>query len=270
MSETIAQPKPPPLDPACVIDYSEIVTEDDTPVDNTFSEKQQRLLAEPLHTSWSPADGGPFVAMANVGLFFAIKEPPVVPDMMLSLGTKHGDDLWEKRHRSYFVWEHGKPPDVVVEVVSNREGGEADQKRDLYARIGVHYYVVFDPERLLGPAILRVLRLYGGRYRAVRGAPRFPEFGLGLTLWRGKFEGVKAEWLRWCQPDGRLIPTGAERSQRAERRADRADQRAEVEAQRADLERSRAEAETQRAEAEAQRADRLAAKLRKLGVDPDA
>ena len=31
----------------------DLVTEDDTPVDNLPSEKQQRLLTEPLYSSWS-------------------------------------------------------------------------------------------------------------------------------------------------------------------------------------------------------------------------
>lgn len=35
-------------------DITDRVTEDDTPVDNFQSENQQRLLVEPLYSSWSP------------------------------------------------------------------------------------------------------------------------------------------------------------------------------------------------------------------------
>ena len=35
-------------------DISGIITEDDEPVDNIFSEKQQRLLTESLNSSWRP------------------------------------------------------------------------------------------------------------------------------------------------------------------------------------------------------------------------
>ena len=63
-----------------------IVTEDDEPVDNLYSEKQQRLLTEPLYSSWSPPAGQadtavprPFLAAANVGLFAAVSRPPLVP-----------------------------------------------------------------------------------------------------------------------------------------------------------------------------------------------
>jgi hypothetical protein len=36
------------------LDISHLVIEDDTPVDNFQSAKQQRLLVEPLYASWSP------------------------------------------------------------------------------------------------------------------------------------------------------------------------------------------------------------------------
>jgi hypothetical protein len=42
--ETLEMPTPP--------DTSHLITEDDTPVDKLFSEKQQRLLTEPLYSSW--------------------------------------------------------------------------------------------------------------------------------------------------------------------------------------------------------------------------
>jgi len=53
-----------------------------------------------------------------------------------------------------------------------------------------------------------------------------PDLGLSLTLWQGVFEGHQDTWLRWCDAEGRLIPTGEERAHRAE---------AEVEKLRAEL-----------------------------------
>jgi hypothetical protein len=53
-------------------------------------------------------------------------------------------------------------------------------------------------------------------------------------------------------------------------RAEAERERAEAERERAEAERERAEAERERAEAERERAERLAAKLRALGIDPDA
>ena len=81
------------------------------------------------------------------------------------------------------------------------------------------------------------------------------DFGLGVRLWEGEYEGVRTVWLRWCDREGNVIPTGAEL--------------AEAERQRAEAERQRAEEEQRRAEAERARAERLAARLRALGIDPD-
>src|SRR4028119_900484 len=97
----------PTLDEAIVIpDISKLVTEDDTPVDNFQSEKQQRLLVEPLYSAWSP--GIPFIAAANVGLFYALKQDPLVPHMLLSLEVEMPSDWSQKQNRSYFVWQFGK------------------------------------------------------------------------------------------------------------------------------------------------------------------
>jgi Uma2 family endonuclease len=217
-----------------------LVTEDDAPVDNLFSAKQQRLLVEPLYSSWAgPGEDRPFLADANVGVFYSVRQPPLVPDGFLSLDVQAPADVWVKRHRSYFIWEYGKPPDVVIEVVSNQQGGEAERKLRIYAQIGVVYYVIFDPDKQLGAEVLRIYRLREGEYRQT---PEgwFPRVGLGVTLWQGVYEDMAQTWLRWCDRDGNVILTGAER----------------------------AEQEHQRAEQEHQRAERLAAQLRALGIEP--
>lgn len=214
-------------------DISHIITEDDEPVDNVFSAKQQRLLVEPLYTAWQKERV--FLADANVGVFRGIHLPPLVPDMFLSLGVRVGDeDWWLKENRSYFIWIHGKPPDVVVEVVSNQKGGELDRKMQEYAWMGIPYYVVYDPEPTsIQSKPLIVYELVAGEY-----LPR-PDFqlarlGLSVRLWDGVYEDGRAVWLRWATVDGNLIPTGAER-----------------------------------AEQESERAERMAAKLRELGIDPE-
>jgi len=56
-----------PLPREYLPDVSKLVTEDDTPADSIYAEKQQRLLTTSLYASWNPSE--PFLAMANVGLF---------------------------------------------------------------------------------------------------------------------------------------------------------------------------------------------------------
>jgi hypothetical protein len=109
------------------LDISHLTIEDDTPVDNFQSEKQQRLLVEPLYSSWSPDVS--FIAAANVGVFYALKQDSIVPDALLSLNVQMPTDWSQKQNRSYFVWEFGKVPEVCVEIVSNRKGNELDSKQ---------------------------------------------------------------------------------------------------------------------------------------------
>jgi Uma2 family endonuclease len=228
-------------------DVSDIVIDDGAPVDNMLSEKQMRLLTEPLYTCWEgppPRDQEQkraFLVAANVGLFATPHDPPLVPDTFLSLDVEAHPDLWkEKRHRTYFFWEFGKPPDVVIEVVSNRQGGELGAKKRGYARMRILFYAVWDPMGMLGEPGLHAFELRGDLYVPLR-TPWFEAAGLGLTEWHGFFENMDGDWLRWCRQDGTVIPTGAERAETAEARAETAEARAE----------------------------RLAARLRELGVEPD-
>jgi hypothetical protein len=222
------------------LDINHLVIEDDTPVDNFQSEEQQRLLVEPLYSSKVlPA---PFLAAANVGLFYQLKGDPIVPDVLLSLGVQRPDDFSQRRNRSYFVWEFGKVPEVCIEIVSNQEGdeltlgrksqqkGKAAPKKEIYAQIGVRFYIVFDPLQQIpgrdemNGALLRVWSISSDGYSELtppQGISTTGEsvwlkaIGLGLTLWEGQFEeAVSRLWLRWCDREGQVIATGAERADR--------------------------------------------------------
>ena len=249
------------------LDISHLVIEDDTPVDNFQSEKQQRLLVEPLYSS--KALPAPFLAAASVELFYKLKGDPIVPDVMLSLGVQRAADYSQRHNRSYFVWEFGKVPEVCIEIVSNAEGdeltlsqksrqkGKTAVKKSIYAQIGIRYYVVFDPlQQIQGKdqmdgAPLRVWSIAADGYTELTPSQGITSSGqsvwlngagIGLTLWEGQFEEeVTRLWLRWCDRDGQVIPTGAE---------------------------SR-EIERQGKEAERQRADQLAERLQAMGINPD-
>jgi Uma2 family endonuclease len=209
--------------PESAVELSEIintlVTEDDEPVDNLFSAKQQTLLKRALYSSWTPAasedqpeERRKFLADVNVGVFYSPHQPPLVPAFFLSLDVQPHQDWYAKEHRSYFIWEFEKAPEVVVEIVSNRKGEALGKKLRLYAKIDVTYYVVYDPQRLLSADVVGVYeRGFGKRYR-LRKDVQLPEVGLSVTLWEGEFEGHRDTWLRWCDAAGNLIPTGEERA----------------------------------------------------------
>jgi len=232
-------------------DVSNLVTEDDTPVDNFFQDKQANFLTHVLDVSWP--EGRPFISAADVGLFATGEEDPVVPDMFLSVGVSFPEDPLNKEHRSYYMWRYGKPPEVVVEFVSNLKGGEESTKLTRYARIKVPYYVVYDPHQFLSNRFLRVRQLTGASY-VDKIDSWFPELSLGLCIWQGEYDGMVANWLRWCRHDGTILLTGREK--------------AEAERERANAERERANAEGQRADAEQRKREALESKLRELGIDP--
>jgi hypothetical protein len=206
-------------------------------VDNFASAKQQRLLVSSVYSSWQ---GQIFLAEANVGIYNTATEPPIVPDVFLSLGVQVPDNWWEKQNRCYLVWLFGKPPEVVIEIVSNRVGDELGKKMRRYEQMRVSYYVVFDPNHQLGEAMLRIFELRGTRYFEMA-ETWLEQVGLGVTLWEGGFEGKQDVWLRWRDLEGNVLPTGDELAQQAGQRAQQAEQRAQ----------------------------QLAEQLRALGIDPD-
>jgi Uma2 family endonuclease len=200
------------------IDYDALVTEDQKPVDRIFIEKLYRLLTRTLYESWpGPGPGRTFLVLANVGWFYQDQTPAVAPDILLSLDAKPPLDLHVKQGHSYYQWAQGKQPDVIIEAVSNRTGGEESFKKNLYARLGVPYYVVFDPDHYLSEDTLRAYELVAGTYRLGSPGP-WPNIGLGLCLWEGQFEGVQDVWLRWCDADGKIVLTAEERLRQAEER----------------------------------------------------
>ena len=167
------------------------------------------------------------------------------PDVYVAFGRPKGD------RGSYRVWEEGGVfPQVVFEVLSpGNRAGEMSRKLRFYEEYGAEEYYVLDPDRntLLG------YRRTDGRLVREADMNGFVSPRLGV---RFDLSGPAVEVLG---PDGERFLNFIEERQRAEQEARRAEQ-----------EGRRAEQERRRADHERERADRLAARLRELGVDPDA
>ncbi len=213
-----------------------LAIKDDKPIDSFQAGVQKRLLITSLYDS--KILQVPFIASGNVGLFYKPTADPIVPDMFLTLGICTSADYSQKINRCYIVAHRGKVPDVCIEFVSNRQGdelivsrrsrqqGKKLSKKDIYAEIGVPYFVVLDSLRQIrgrknmNKARLRIWKLSQGSYTELTpptGINRegnwvwLEEVGLGLTLWFGEYEGGKPSWwLRWCDLDGQIILTGTE------------------------------------------------------------
>ncbi|BAY25851.1 hypothetical protein NIES2100_56590 [Calothrix sp. NIES-2100] len=152
--------------------------------------------------------------------------------------------------RSYTPNLEGAAVAVVMEFLSDTEGGELSVhstppfgKVYFYERIlQVPTYVTYDTYE---PS-LEVRCLQNGLYTLqsadANGSFWIPELELFLGIWQGERLCQTMNWLRWWDREGNLLLWSSEQ----------------------------AEQERQRAEQERDRAEKLAAKLRELGIDPDA
>jgi len=142
----------------------------------------------------------------------------VAPDAFVALGVPR-DPL---RH-TYKVWREGKVPDFALEVSSPSSAvADVGRKRDLYERLGVREYFVYDPSGDLHQPRLQGFRLVGGHLERILSLT--PEVWLeseqlGLAL---VFDG--GGLLLWDPVAGiylRDLPASEERGDQAEARAAR-------------------------------------------------
>jgi Uma2 family endonuclease len=109
---------------------------------------------------------------ANMFLYFRKGDPhaAVAPDGFVVKGVPKllpGG----RRRRKYLLWQEGKAPCFVLETTSESTHRKDEEKREIYAHLGVAEYFQFDPEGdYLNPR-LQGLRLVGSRYRPIRPEP---------------------------------------------------------------------------------------------------
>ncbi len=237
----------------------ELPCSDDIPVDNEDQNYLPNVLLFLLSYLW--ADRFDWYFGADMAIYHTTGKNlrvPVVPDGFLSLGVER--QKGGKSRRSYATWEENEiVPILTLEMVSHTPGNEYDEKMEIYAKLGVLYYLVYNPEFWLRdrhqPFELYKLNA-AGTYQLQIGEPYWmPEVGLGIGRCQGVFNGIDRELLAWFDRAGTryLMP----------------EESVLVERQRAQQERQIAQDERQVAQNEKQRADRLAAQLRALGIDPN-
>lgn len=227
---------------------------DDEPVDNINQPPLAAALTESLQLAGRlPANALSFTnygICATVNGKIVVKAPDwgYVPEIRVSR---------DEVRRSYTPQLQGELPVIVMEFVSDTEGGEYSTKPTyppgkwfFYEQVlCVPNYVIFDPQT----GVLEVYQLddsgqYQVRQPDANNRYWVAEMGLFLGVWQGSRENRTGFWLRWWDENGVLLLWGSEL---------------------AEQERQRAEQERQRAEEERQRADRLAAQLRAAGIEPE-
>jgi hypothetical protein len=132
------------------------------------------------------------------------------------------------------VWEEGKAPDVVIELLSDSTAQlDKNEKKLIYQnQLRVSEYFWFDP---FNPNDWAGFFLQQGVYQPLslnaQNQLISQSLGLALQRWQGNYKGIDATWLRWATLEGELLPTPEEQERL----------RADSESLRADSERLRAE-----------------------------
>ena len=196
----------------------------------------------------------PDVFVAGDNLIYPVEGSPAIcqaPDVYVAFGRKKG------YRGSYKVWkEGGLFPQVIFEVLSpSNTTREMEKKRKFYDTHGAEEYYVLDPDRL------RMEGYVGG----AKGLERIPS-PIGWKSPRLGITFAMSDDLELHYPGGSRFMTFVELGQLQKETA----RQLVEEKRRTGSEKQRAESEKQRAENEKQRAEKFAAKLRELGVDPDA
>jgi len=135
-------------------------------VDNQLQHLIPGLLEAILALIWSQRMDWFFGV--DMRIYFIPDQPAIVPDGFLSIGVPRIID--SDLRLSYVLWEEKKVPIMVLEVISQTRREEYTQKKEDYAKMGILYYVIYNPLRKRKPR-LEVYQLEEGEYQLLAGEP---------------------------------------------------------------------------------------------------
>jgi Uma2 family endonuclease len=152
----------------------------------------------------------------------------VVPDAFVVKG------IASKRRRVYKIWIERKAPDVVIETTSRKtRRKDMVDKPQLYARLGVKEYFLFDPDQEYLDPPLQGYRLSGDDYAQIEpdktGSLTSQELGLRLCVEEGSLQFYRLD------TGDRLLPPDERADREAEARQREAEARQAAEAELARL-----------------------------------
>ena len=231
-------------------------TEDELPCDDGMPMETQRhalqmqLLIDPLRLIW--ADRMDAYVGGNMFIYFSLEQVRHQdfrgPDFFAVLGVP------KRERKSWVVWQEGKGPDVVIELLSESTAAQdKGEKKDIYQdRLRVPEYFWFDPFTAEWAGFALRNRGYEPLTEDSQGRLISQCLELALLRWDGIYQDVEAHWLRWATMEGVLLPTPQEAATASQQQA-AATQHQATEALRQATEAQRQAAEAQQQAAEAQR-----------------
>ncbi|MEY2979084.1 MAG: Uma2 family endonuclease [Prochlorotrichaceae cyanobacterium] len=174
-----------------------------------------------------------WLVLANQYVYYAENLPRLrfAPDVAIVFGVEPGP------RDNYKIWQEQQIPSIIFEITSpSTQKEDKETKKDLYEKIGVLEYWLFDPKAEWIPEQLRGYRLQDGHYQPIT-------------------DGYSQVLALRLQAEGFLL--GLYRSDTGEKLPQPSEVVDALKLAEMNLERER------------QRAERLAEQLRQLGVDPD-
>ncbi|MHC5768236.1 MAG: Uma2 family endonuclease [Nostoc sp.] len=211
-------------DPRQLPSSAELPCSDDTPVDNEDQNFIPNLLLFLLQYIW--ANRNDWFFSVDMGVYHTTGVSPlvpIVPDGFLSLGVERRKA--DKSRKSYVVWEENNiVPILALEIVSLTPGGEDDKKLDTYAKLGVLYYIIYNPEYWQRDRHqpFEVYRLVDSSYQLQIGEPFWmPEIGLGIGRGQYVSGNIQRQVLYWYDQQGKRYQTPEEQLELAQKQLER-------------------------------------------------
>ncbi len=209
---------------------AELPDDDGIPMESPRHKAQMDLLIDAL-IPWLEEREDGFIG-GNMFVYYSLAQVRNKdfkgPDFFAVLGVPKGE------RRSWVVWEEGKTPDIVIELLSDSTAqADKNEKKLIYQnQMRVPEYFWYDP---FNPNDLAGFSIEKGAYQPIvvnaQNQLVSQSLGLGLQLWQGSYKGIDTTWLRWAILAGELLPTPEEKERQ---RAEQESQRTEQERQRAD------------------------------------
>jgi Uma2 family endonuclease len=218
----------------------ELVVEDGIPMDHFLDPIQLGLFRDVVDQLMAERERTDYCIGGNNFVYYS---PEQAWDVARGRSYFRGPDIFfvdkvpQRPRKAWVAWdEGGRLPDLIVELLSpSTEEIDREEKMDLYARIfRTREYYLFD----FDTAILEGYRLTGTSYLPVepdrQGRFRSGVLGADVGVWHGVAGQQEANWVRLFHPDGRLLPTSAERAVAALQALEAESRKVEAERKRAD------------------------------------